>query len=151
MSISKKALLSLIIAGALFIGFLVGLTYFDNAKEALGNVDVGSELTATTTGNGAGYPTAVNTYTATTSPKTGMIGTVIFTTPTTARMQIYDATTTNSALRTGAIASSSLLIVDFPAGTGTSTVELNAKFRYGMTVVWVGTPSTSTITYRVNN
>jgi len=151
MKLSKKALLSLVITGALFVGFLVGLSYFRDSNQALGNVEIGGELVATTTGIGAGYPEAVKTFTPTATPVSGMLGSIFFTVPTISRVQVYDATTTNVSLRTGNIASSSLLLADFPAGTGTSTIPLNIRFRYGLTVVFNGTVSTSTITFRANS
>ena len=145
MTLSKKALLSLIITGALFIGFIVGLEYFKSANTALGSVAIGNGYHATTTGIGVGYPGAVNSYTSCNR----FLGSIQFYAPTASRLQIYDiATTTNVNLRTGNQASSTVLIADFPAGTGTSTVVFDVDLTKGLTTVWSGTISSTTITCR---
>jgi hypothetical protein len=143
----KTLLVGLVAVLSLF-AFNLGQVFKN--KVTLGNAPIGSELNATTTGIGVGFASAINTYTATTSPQHGTLGSVIFTAPTLGIVEFYDATTTNVNLRTGNIASSSLLIAHFPAGTGTSTIEIDYAWRYGLTVVFKGTVSTSTILYRGN-
>lgn len=150
MTLKKKALLSLIISTAIFIAFLVNT---EISKKVEANIAQSDAMVATTTGSGAGFGSNIQNITydcATTRGCGGVLGSVIFTTPTVGIVEFYDATTTNVNLRTGGIASSSLLIAHFPSGTGTSTVPINVRYRYGLIRVQTGTISTSTTTYRNN-
>lgn len=130
--------------GALIIVLaLLAVNLLDN-REALGSTPIGGEYQATTTGAGSSITAAVNVVKET----SGTLGSVVFTTPTVGIVEIYNATTSNVNLRTGNTASSSILIAHFPAGTGTSTVTFDTAFSKGLLMVFKGTVSSSTVTYR---
>lgn len=120
------------------------ILFINNPFHVSASVSQGSEYHATTTGNGVGFPPASYSYTSCNST----VGSIIFTSPTLSRVQIYDATTSDPSLRLSKLASSTVLIADFPIGTGTSTTVLDTTLLYGLTVVFNGTISTSTITCR---
>jgi len=143
MILSKKALVSLLITGALFVGFLAGLSYFQNAQKALGSVEVGNEYQATTTD--ATWSTAVNqckdTLAGTAPYKT--LGSIVVTKTSNAILTITDATSTiHTDFATSTIAS-------FPLTT-VGTYTFDVKLKRGLCVqvdATVGVAST-TITYR---
>lgn len=154
MSLKEKSLLSLVISGAIFLGFMFGVSYFKDARTGEANVNIGAELQATTTGatGGAGFTGSVARIqydvNDTNAAKQGMLGSIYFAAPTVSRVCAYDATTTNVNLRTGNMSSTTLLIGCFPSGTGTSTVPLNVAYRFGLIFAWDGTVSSTTITSR---
>lgn len=140
MTITKKALVSLLITGALFVGFLAGLSYFQNAQKAIGSVEVGNEYQATTTN--ATWSTAVNQCKDTlTDSKT--LGSIIVTNTSNATLTITDATSTiHTDFATTTIAS-------FPLTT-VGTYTFDVKLKRGLCVqvdTTVGVAST-TITFR---
>lgn len=95
MSIIKKSLISFLIAGAVLIGFLVGLSYFNSSNKTLAGVNIGNEYKATTT------DATWSTATAAGDCKDSLIdrkilGSVIVTKTSNAILNIYDATTTRA-------------------------------------------------------
>lgn len=91
MSLKEKSLLSLVIASSIFVAFLASLLYFQNAKEALGSVNIGSEGRATTTD--------ATWSTATTKCKDSLVDRKVLTNiviakTSNATLYVYDATTT---------------------------------------------------------
>lgn len=140
--------------GALVFGALVLVTLYNNNKTQIvqAGVDRGSEYIATTTGQGGGFTGGVArvAYDLGDPNATiaGTLGSIYFATVTTAPVDIYDATTTDITLRTGNLATTSLLLASFPSGTGTSTVALDVRYRYGVIAVFKGTVSSTTITTR---
>jgi hypothetical protein len=116
------------------------------------SVTQSSEYIATTTGSGGGFTGGVARIGFDAgdlnAPISGSIGSIYFALPTTGQVDIYDATTTDITKRTGAIASTTLLMASFPAGTGTSTVSIDSRYRYGLIVVFKGSVSSTTVTYR---
>lgn len=141
---------ALIVAGFAVLSFLIVVTQKANVSEA--SVSQSSDYTATTTGAGGGFTGSVARigfdYGDLNAAISGSIGSIYFALPTTGQVDIYDATTTDITKRTGAISSTTLLLASFPAGTGTSTVAIDAKYRFGLIVVFKGTNSSTTVTYR---
>lgn len=140
---NNKHLVSILVALVLTMGVAV----FSNwkANTVHGSVSVSSEYNATTTGAASSLNSASNLiYTG-----SGSIGSIIFTTPTTAIIEVWNATTSNVNLRTGNLASSSILIAHFPSGTGTSTVPIDSAFTTGLLITTKATTmSSTTVTYR---
>jgi len=86
------------------------------------------------------------------SSTTGILGSVVVTSQNVGDLQIYDATTSNSTLR-AVSASSTLLLADFSrktvgATTTSGTYTFDLEFKSGLLVDYIGSFSTSTITYR---
>jgi hypothetical protein len=79
----------------------------------------------------------------------GSLAQVTITGANTGIVNFYNATTSNSALRTGQVASSSILIASFPASTAAGTYTFDASFVAGLLMVRVGgNQPTSTIMWR---
>lgn len=110
--------------------------------QPLGSVSASSEYHATTTSTGR--------FTAQTSITTtgGALGSVIITGAATGVINLYDATTTNVALRTGQKATSTILVATFPASTAAGTYTFDEILYDGLFIDIIGTMPTTTITYR---
>lgn len=113
------------------------------------SVTVGNQYQSTTTPQVADRtnlcPSPVGNGRA--SSTTGVLGSVNITTAGTGGLAIYDATTTNNQLRVS-IATSSMLLADFPAATAGS-YHFDVEFKRGLLVDYTGTGiSTTTISYR---
>lgn len=143
MTLTKKSLLSLIIAGALFVGFLAGLSYFKNAKEAVGSVFIGNEYQATTTD--ATWSTATLKCKDTlTGNKT--LGSIVIPFTSNANIDIYDATTTGPHAD-----HATTTIASFPS-TAAGTYTFDVRLKRGLCVVVTNAAgegiASSTITFR---
>jgi hypothetical protein len=144
MTIGKKSLLSLLIAGALFIGFLVGLSYFRNAQKASASVFIGNEYQATTTDSTWSGAVATGNCKAGGLTDFLVLGSIIVTSSSNADIYVYDATTTTAHSN-----HATTTIAAFPnvvAGTYTFDVRL----KRGLCVIVTTTEgvASSTITFR---
>lgn len=140
MTLTTKHLLTLIVTLALFIGILIGIELYKEAKIAHGSVFIGNEYQATTTD--ATWSTATTQCKDTlTASKT--LGSIVVTKTSNATITVTDATSTiHSDFATSTIAT-------FPLTTvGTYTFDVRAKRGICVTVdTTVGVAST-TITTR---
>lgn len=92
-------------------------------------------LKGTTTAAYAAYNSGVlRSVTITGGPKGGTI-------------QFFDATTSNVQLRTGNKATSTILLMEIPAGSASSTYPCNCNFNTGLLLSTSGSVPTSTITW----
>lgn len=147
MTLTKKSLLSLIIAGAVFIGFLMGLIYFKDASQAGASVQIGNEYQGTTTDATWSGATALGD--CKTSGSGGMasstvLGSIIVSSTSNADIYVYDATTTTSH---GAHATTT--IAAFP-NVVAGTYTFDVKLKRGLCVIVTTTEgvASTTITYR---
>ncbi len=108
----------------------------------VGSVDQGSEYHSTTTSTGR------FTVPYTLQTGNGALGSVVITGAATGVINIYDATTTNSSLRSSDQASSSILLATFPASTAANTYTFDALFYRGLIYDVVGVQPTTTVTWR---
>lgn len=76
------------------------------------------------------------------------LGSVVITGAAAGTMDLYDATTSNVNLRTGNLASSSILLASFPTNAAVGTYTFDRIARYGVYVHIVGAMPTTTITFR---
>lgn len=113
------------------------------AENNLSGVNVGSECLATTTDQLGGTLPLLNAKAAT-------LCSVIITKAGTATLDIYNATTTNVNLRTGQIATSSLLrLATFPASPTVGAYPYEVRANTGIIAVWgTGSVSSTTISTR---
>lgn len=139
MSISNIIISAVTTAVVLMV---VGIYAMSGDHKPLGSVEVGSSYMATTTF--AGNPNTVRTL------KTGYgtVGSVVITGDNTGFITLYNATTSNINLRTGAAPTSSIIIADFPASSPEGTYTLDVDFSTGLLIVTSGLPATSTVTWR---
>ena len=91
--------------------------------------------------------------TGTTLRSTGVLGTVNILNANTSAMTIYDATTSNSNLRLGNEASSTLILAEFPANQTEGTYQFNIMTKYGILIDYAtaGAAPTSTISFMCTN
>lgn len=116
-------------------------------ERAEGSVAVGNDYQATSTDTGwtAGIAKQVKPCT-TRCP--GSLGTVLITfSSTLGSLKIYDATTTNIALRTGNTPTSTITIASFPTLTA-GAYPFDVDIKNGLMVEVGGLIASSTITYR---
>lgn len=113
-----------------------------NNPVAEGSIVITDGYYATTT------PLGLGATTATIKLGYGQLGSVVVTGPKTGNFQLYDATTSNISARTGQLATTTILIADFPNGTATSTYQLDVTLKYGLLYVGSGSVATGTITYK---
>lgn len=79
----------------------------------------------------------------------GMLGSVVVTGANGAGgFQLYNATTSDVTKRTGAKATSSILIAEIATTTPAGTYVFDADFTDGLLIVATGLPATTTITYK---
>ena len=118
------------------------------------SVRVGDQYQSTTTPTAVDLTNLCPARVGMASSTTGVLGSIVLTGPNIGSLHIYDATTSNETLRTGATATSSLLLGEIPArleGNATSTAQtytFDIEFNNGLLVDKVGLVPTSTITYR---
>ena len=133
-------------------GLLVAITFvmlMQRPDSAYGSIRVGDELTATSTASHAMYG---STITGDRLIKTGqgVLGSVVITGGTgTGIWNIYNATTSIITNRTGQVATSTILLASFPAGTAAGTYTFDIEYTTGLLIeLESGVMATSTITYR---
>lgn len=120
------------------LGFLA---VFEHAPAAQGSTIQGSEYQATTTTTG-NFLNDISLNAGQT------LGSVVITGAAAGTIDLYDATTSNINLRTGNLASSTILLASFPASAAVGTYTFDRIARYGVYVHIVGTMPTTTITFR---
>ena len=136
--------LGLVLGAMLLTLMALILVVTKDTRIAAGSVNVANEYFATTTGSGSSYNGVENLI----KTGSGTLGSIVFTAPTTAIIEVWNATSSNAALRTGTTASSTILLAHFPAGTGTSTVVLDVTYGTGLLITSKSALSSTTITIR---
>lgn len=109
---------------------------------AHGSIKTGEEYTATTTY--AALTPSIRTLKTT----YGALGQVTITGANTGLMSLYDATTSDATKRAASMATSSILIADFPASAAAGTYTFDARFTNGLLLVSSGLVATSSIMYK---
>lgn len=125
----------------LFVGFLFGLSSFQDARNTEASTIIGGEYQSTITRRmPAG--TAITNLTVLKSGA-GTLGSVVITGAGTGVLTLYDATSTvtNTEWATTTLAT-------FPASTAAGTYTFDVIFRKGLLIDYSGTVGTTTITYR---
>lgn len=136
----------------LAVGFLLlaTLVFSGSLKQEslFGSVGVSNEYQSTSTAPSTlfGAQTAQSKIIKTGQ---GALGSVIITGANTGVINFYNATTTDINLRTGQVATSSILIASIPASTVAGTYTLDVQFTTGLIYdLYGGLMPTTTITYR---
>ncbi len=134
--------------GAVILGIftLLSVLVISNIHQSsvtFGAVARGSDYQATSTNGNPGSPVD-----AVLQSVPGTLGSVIITGANTGVIQIFDATTSNVALRTGQTASSTLLLAYIPASTAAGTYAFDRNVYNGIYLNVTGLAPTTTITYR---
>jgi hypothetical protein len=139
---------------SLLYGFVIlatlSLIYFfaTQTHQVYASVPETQEYTATTTAANGVFGTTI-TGTKLIRTGSGALGSFVITGANTGVVNFYDATTTNVSLRTGSVATSSILLASFPASTVAGTYTLDVRYSTGLLIdVPTGTVATSTVTYR---
>ena len=78
----------------------------------------------------------------------GTLGSVVITGAAAGTFEIYDATTTNTTLRTITATSSLVKLASFPTNAAAGTYTFDTAFSNGLIVAFTGTQGTTTVTYR---
>lgn len=121
-----------------------------NSNRALGSVDSESGgYYSTSTTLAVGHAAGWRVLTSTSTPRSGIFGSIVVTGgPKAGNIQIYDATTTDVNKRTGNVSSSTILLADLPSGTASTTYVFDSTYKTGLIVVTSALPATSTITWK---
>lgn len=148
--IGLGTVLGIMIAGMLILfAILAG-----KSQPTFGSIMDGQQYFSTTTSSVAGTtwtePVAV---TGTTSVRSGTLGSVIITKQTQlTTLNIYDATTTNVNLRTGNVATSSIILASFASSTPVGTYTFDLVYKTGLlidpTPIGGNMVASSTVTWR---
>lgn len=144
MTILVSKILAAMAAVALLLGGVVALTVQDLS---LGSVAVSNEYQATSTAESADR----GAFTGSRVIKTGRgtLGSVMITGAATGIVYLYDATTTNADFRAASKATTTLLIVEFPASTAEGTYVFDISFNDGLYFdLASGVMPTTTVTFR---
>jgi hypothetical protein len=143
----KKTIIVLLSLILLSLAMMIYLESGDQPQ--IGSVTVGNEYYATTTaGSATGFAYATTPFLI--KKGQGTLGSVIVAKAGTAggSMNFYNATTTNVSLRTGNVATTSIIFASVPSDLAAGTYTYDAVFTTGLLVDWTGTIGTSTIMYR---
>lgn len=132
--------------GAIVLVLMLGFS-FRNPSVVVGSVQDGQGYYATTT---SAAPDALGTLATVKTLRSGpgMLGSIVLTGPNSGTMALYDATTSDITLRTGGIATSSLLIAYLPVNATSTTYTYDVQFKIGLLFVQIGAAATSTITFK---
>lgn len=85
----------------------------------------------------------------TTGNANGVLGSVVVTGgPKGGTIALYDATTSDVTKRLGNLSTSSITLVEIPAGTASTTYVLDSNFNTGLLLVTTGSVATTTITWK---
>lgn len=122
----------------------VGITYFVTKP------DVEPVVSGVTVGNEYNYVSVTPVSSAPAMLKTGpgAFGSFIISTAGTGRLILYDATTTQSTLRTIQATSSLPIVATIEPSQAVGDYVYDVVFNGGLLIDYVGTQGTSTITYR---
>jgi hypothetical protein len=141
----NNLLLAVILVG---IALVAGMIWNLSINRVFGEVAIDAQTYSTTTPQLADRANLCPpSSSGTASSTTGVLDFVYISAPLTADFLIMDATTTNSTLRLPTATSSNILVW-FPAGTGTSTVKLGIQFKRGLLVDYGAGVASTTIGYR---
>jgi hypothetical protein len=136
------------IGGLIIIVLAIVLSSY-KAEAPVGSVNVANEYHSTSTN--ASASTFLNNHNPSLL-KTGQgtFGSIVVTKAGTAGgwMNFYNATTSNRLLRTGQLATSSIIMASVPTDMAAGTYTFDIMFNVGLLVDYSGTIGTSTITYR---
>jgi hypothetical protein len=131
------------------IAILVGVGTFGGIKRQaidFGSTVVGNDYTGTTTRNYAGTEIA-NYSVLKTGP--GALARVTITGANTGVINIWNATTTNVSLRAASMASTTILLAQFPASAAAGTYDFDLDFNNGLLYEVVsGSAPTTTLMWR---
>lgn len=130
----------MLLCGAIVL--LAVVLSFKSFSPAFGSTGRGSEYQATTT-VAVGFTQENLVQTG-----NGTLGSVVITGAAAGTINIYDATTSNVALRTGQPASSTILLASFPLSAAAGTYTFDRVYFTGLYISIVGAVPTSTITFR---
>lgn len=130
-----------IIGGIIIIALLAFIAFKPEKKEeaTLGSVQIGNEYQKT-------FIKASDADSKVISTRRGALGSVIINADGAAKINLYDATTTNANLRAGATSTLPLLASLEESITGVYTFDAFTK--NGLVVAFNGTKGTTTITWR---
>jgi len=134
----------LIALGIILMGMMIVLSFMGQVQKADASTPRYAEYQSTTTST---TNTAVESLILT-GPNT--LGSVVITTAAAGTINIYDATTSNVLLRTGNVASSTILKASFANSAAVGTYTFDTLNTTGLLLEVTGTIPTSTITYRPN-
>ena len=139
-----KKVLTIISSVVACVLILFGVFYVNNLSEpaVLGSISDSNAYEALVTATGI---TANKDLIKTGS---GTLGSVVITGAAAGTFEIYDATTTNSTLRTITATSSLKKLASFPTNAAAGTYTFDVAFTQGMIVAFTGTQGTTTITWR---
>ena len=134
------------------IGFLLAIVALlggGYTVNNLGSARVSDAYQATTTPQVADMANLCPSRSGQPSFTTGILGAVNVLNANTSAFTIYDATTTNITLR-GNLATSSLILAEFPGSPTEGSYHLDVEFKQGLLVDYAttATVSTTTISYR---
>ena len=122
------------------IGVAIG-SNLNRPEKPLGSVQTASEYQGTTI-----IPSSVVAQQIKTEP--GTLGSVVITGAGAGSFELYNATTTDTAIRTTAATTSLTLLASFPVNAAVGTYTFDRIFTDGLLVYWSGARGTSTITWR---
>lgn len=132
-----------VLGSVLLVTLILVNLWSDREQKAVGSVADGQTYSATTTKAFDGTALPTNTII---KSGTGTFGSVVITGANTGVMAFYDATTTDSTLRTN---TATTTIAVFAASTAAGTYTFDVTVKYGLIYQLVsGTAPTSTVTFR---
>ena len=149
MNMNKTLTIGLGLIVAMAFGALVVILQVP--QRALGSVFVGQQYQSTTTPQVADMTNVCPGVSGISSSTTGILGSVNVMISGGGEIVIYDATTTNSALRTPPTATSSAILALIPAGATVGSYHFDIAFKRGLLIDTTGTGtgvSSTTISYR---
>jgi hypothetical protein len=147
MTLTTKSSIALLVAAVLFaLALIIGNSY---AQPVQASTLQGQEYQATSTAPSNVYGATIATGDTVIRKGSGSLASVIITGANTGIINFYDATTSNVNLRTGQVATSTILLASLPASIAAGTYIFDVVYSRGLLVSLVsGTIPTSTITYR---
>lgn len=139
-----------LLTGLLLIA-IIGVGWWTGEKiQTQSMISVGSvgdePYTATTTGDSVDLASNFNQVLK--SEFGGVLGSVVITAANTGTLIFYDATTTDSTLRDGSQATTTITIAQFNASPTVGTYTFDMVVNRGLIVQAIGTAPTTTITYK---
>lgn len=142
---------NIIAAAFLLIAVTLAMLVLQQPRNALGSVQVGNQYQSTTTpqvadlANICPAPYRVGMASST----TGVLGSVNVLDANSGAFTIYDATTTDNTKRVS-IATSSLILAEFPGSPTEGSYHFDIEFKRGLLIDYANaaTMSTTTVSYR---
>ncbi len=129
---------------AVVVLFVVGVFSFNKnpGTPAVGSVSNGSSYQSVT------IATGLQGTSETLCSTSGVLGSIIITGAAASVLEVYDATTSNSSLRTTVATTSLRKIVSMPASAAANTYTFDANAYQGIIYEVTGTKATTTLTYK---